>query len=429
VLLPYNNCRPEDALNEMKNINQNRRLTDRVITVLPLLVVGIAGYLLFSNLSVRQTEVDMQIAYRSLALNTVLVAAALAAGRLPALFLSPVREKRFTPAALAAGYVLAGFGIWRGLNAFSEEVPVLSGLGLTCLTAGAALAVSQLAVYAERYRFGGLFRGLFEWFIDSRSYFVTIALGIGVYAFIVRPLYIDRWMYSVLIEWIIILLLGILLLGLAYFRIERNFVVKVKPEAQEWQPHRQVREPRIDSYYTRIRRLERRFIGESDRTMLVHFMVSLLAQNEVGEPGIVTVLRPVIEYPESVARVRNIPAKSERERLLRETVGEMQTLVRPGRYASGRTAYSGGSSRAGEPETVEKLADVFCREGDRSPLLVRLSLLLDSCDTRDEYIDEILRMLLTYRSGPRTGQRERERLWQSIKVRVARYAPKISLKE
>ncbi len=417
----------------MKNASQSQNLTGHVMHILPLLVVGIAGYFLFSDLSARQTEIGLQIAYRSLSLNTVLVTAALAAGRLPAFFLSPVWEKRLTPAGLAIGYLLAGFGVWRAMSAFSEEVPVLSGLGLTCMTAAVALALSHLSVYAQRYRFGGLFRGLFDWFVDSRSYFVSIALSIGVYAFIIRPLYIDEWTYSVLIEWIIILMLGILLLGVTYFRIDRNFMIKAESTAQNWRSHRQVREPKIDSFYTRIRRLERRFIEESNQTMLVHFLVGLLAQNGVSESGIVRVLRPMIGYQETNTRNRarheNASDKMERDRLLRETISEMQALVQPARYASRRTRYNESFPHMEESNTVTDLAATFCREGANSPLLVRLSLLLASCATRDEYIEEILQLLLTHRSNPRTEQHKRERLWHDIEVRLARYAPKISLKE
>lgn len=116
------------------------RYAGRIAGISLLLMLGVATYFLFTSLSARQDSPSLESAYRSLALNAILVAAALAAGRLSGLLFSEPREEQLGPAILAGSYVLAGVGLWRGLSAFSQQAPVLPGLGLACLTAAAGLA-------------------------------------------------------------------------------------------------------------------------------------------------------------------------------------------------------------------------------------------------------------------------------------------------
>jgi hypothetical protein len=164
--------------------------------------------------------------------------------------------------------------------------------------------------------------------------------------------------------------------------------------------------------------------------MLIHFLVSLLKENAVNEHGIATVLRPLIEYQEVNTRTRARRKKDqmERESLLKTTISEMQNLVQPSRYS--RDLNVSANTASGSKQTaISELAKVFCSEGDHNLLLVRLSLLLASGETRDEDISKILHPLVTYHEDIHAGQRERELIWQDVTARVARYAYKVSLKE
>jgi hypothetical protein len=412
----------------------SKNSTGRLGGVLLLLAAGIAGYLIFTALSGRQTDAGLGFAYRSLSFNVILVSAALAAGRLPGLLLGESWKGKLAPAALAGGYVLAGVGLWRGLTAFAGEWSVMSGIGLVCLAGAAALAVSHLAVYAQRYEFGGVFSGVFRWLIDTRALVLVIGIGAGTYAFIIRPLFMGNWTYSVLVEWIVILMVGIVMLGITQFQISRGLGGEAEASAADWRRHRQQVSPKIDGDYAQVRRLERRFVGEADHTMLFHFLVSVLARNEVGEAGTAKTLTPLIEcwgirgYGREAKRL----GEEERGQLLKTVVAGMQSAVQPSRYSrSPRQAAQTPDSLAigEEPQTLSDLVEVFCKKGDCSRLLVRLSLMLTASGTREDDIDEVLRPVVTYHQGIPAGRGGRERLWRDVVATAARYAPKVRLKE
>ena len=338
------------------------------------------------------------------------------------------------PAVLAGSYVLAGVGLWRGLSAFSQQVPVLPGLGLAFLTASAGLAASHLAVYAERRKLGGVFSGLFRWLAENRLRVAILALTAGLYVFVVRPAYMGKSAYSVLIEWMIVLVSAILVLGIARFRIGRRLDEVAEVAIPDWRRHQQRVGPKTDSDYAHLRGLERRFVEEADQTMLIHFLMTLLALNEVGESDAATALTPLIEYRGQRGHGREAKRQGEKERgqLLKAVVAGMQSTVQPSRYSmyqrlAARTPDSPGNGE--EPQALSKLVDVFCNEGDGRRLMVRLSSMLAASGTRAEDIDDVLRPLVTYHPGPHAGQRERERLWSDLAATAARCAPRIHLKE
>lgn len=405
-----------------------RTMTGRVIGICLLLGAGAGGYILITYLSLWQTSPAMRSAYHVLALNVALIFGALASGRLPSVFFADWDAGKVGPAILAASYVLAGVALWHGLAAFSFKVSVMPGVGLVCLTGAAAIAASHLAVYAERREFGGSISGLFRWLAETRSLVLAIGLLAGVYAFMIRPLFVGKATYSVLMEWTLILLLGVIVLGISHFRIGRGFVEDEGP-LPIWRCHEQQLNEEVDTGYEHLRNLERHFVNESDRTMLLHYLISLLARNGVGEEDIAAVLKPMIEY-----RPRHtwIGGKIQREQaadrgcLLTDAVSAIQTVAQPSRYRTQTALTPEALGAVQERKTVSRLAEEFCREADCSRLLVRLSLLSVSAGTRNEDIGEVLRPLLTHRE---TSQSGRERLWQEVTDRVGRYAPRVTLKE
>ena len=401
---------------------ENESTTGRVIAVSFLLALGIAAYLFFTWLSGRQVGPGMEASYRSLAVSAVLTAGSLATGRLAVLFLSRYWEERLEPGILASSYVLAGVGLWLGLSAFSEQAQVMSGVGLACLTATVGLAVTHLAAYAERADFGGVFSGIFGWLVDARSLVVVIAACIGTYAFIIRPLFSRGWAYSVLVEWTVVSLAGIVILGVTYFLIGRSFVEEESP-APNWRRHEQQVTAMTDPEYTQLSRLERRFVDDSDKALLLYYLVSLLDKNGVREKEMAAALVPLLEYSEPRRHGR-----IERARRLKTATDAMQAAVQPSRYAV-QAAHDASATVVDEQDkTTQELAADFCRGGDCGRLVVRLSRLLSGSGTREDDSELVLRPLATY-DGNSQGMRQRERLWRDIIAAAGLYAPRIKLKE
>jgi hypothetical protein len=298
----------------------------------------------------------------------------------------------------------------------------MSGIGLTCLTAATGLSLTHLAVYAERADFGGVFSGLFRWLVDTRSLAVVISVCIGAYAFIIRPLFSRSWAYSVLLEWMTVLLAGIVILGLTYFRIGRSFV-KADSPVPDWRRHEQHASALTDPEYTQASRLERRFVDDNDKALLLHYLVSLLDRNGVREQQIAAVLVPLVEV-----RDHGRPGKAERARRLEKAIDAMQAAVQPSRYARQAAHDASATAIHEQDKTTQELAADFCKDGDCAGLLVRLSRLLSASGTRDDDSELVLRTLATYDGSPQ-GMRQRERLWQDTIAAAGHYAPQTKLKE
>lgn len=400
----------------------------QVVGTFLLLGVAIGAYFFFAWISGLQVDTDLRAAYGSLALDVMLVFAALSASRIPALLLNQSLEKTMAPAVSASASAFVGLGVWRGLSAFSSKASVMPGIGLVCLSGAVALAVSHLATYAERRQFGGSFSGIFRWLAETRSLVVVMGLLGGVYVCIIRPLFMGKSGYSVLSEWIIILMLGVTILAITRLRIARSFVEE-DSSLSDWRRHRQQVDARTNAHYVSVRSLEQRFVEESDQTMLLHYLISLLASNSVNESDIAGALKPLIGYRPRQGRGRGASREEqqeERERLLNGTISRIQAAAEPSRYSRYSARMLAASGADEEPKTISALADDFCRKGDCTKLLVRLSLVLSAAGTRTEDIDEVLQPLLTRRQS---SQDERERLWREITQRVGRYQPRVSLKE
>jgi hypothetical protein len=410
-------------------MSESRNQAGRVTFIILMLVLGIGGYLLFSTLSGQQTSIELHNAYRSLALNMVLVGAAMAAGNIPSLFLSPSTEEKLEPAILAVSYTLAGFGLWRGLNTFSQSVYIVSRIGIVCFVIAISIAVSYLAIYAQRRNFGGVFSGIFNWLVNSRFLFIIITAVGTIYAVMIRPAFMGTSVYSVLLEWIIIILLGIIIFSITRFQIGRSFTSQMIT-VTEWREHRQQRESKADADFTQLRNISHHFVENNDAVMLAHFLVSLLAQNEAKEIDIARILDPLFEYRTQSKSNSKQTGRAEREALLKMISTEIQSIVQPPRY----TRYTSSQTPvvpidAEESQTISGLARDFCNNGNRSRLLVRLSLDLTKSGTRTEDIEEMLIPLVNYVGNQRNGRPERERLWRDIVSRAAYYAPKLSIKE
>jgi hypothetical protein len=274
------------------------------------------------------------------------------------------------------------------------------------------------------------------------------------------------------------------ILGIAQFRVSRNLEAAPEPSAPNWRRHLQQVSPKADSDYVQLRSLERRFVEESDQTMLLHYLVTAMAGNEVSETNMTKALAPLIEYrgQPGHGREKKQQIEKERGRLLRTVVAAIQSAVQPLRYAGygpphsvslpqgeraprggvasvlgplsprtssfsrppsgrrtegegeregrgeGATATLGLPDIGEEPQTLSQLVEGFCAAGGRSRLLVRLSLMLATSGTREEDADEVLRPLVKYHRGSHNGRGERERLWQGIVTTTARYAPRVRLK-
>jgi hypothetical protein len=407
------------------NAAAHRSPAGRIAFVIVVLGGGVGAYLLFSYLSNRQAEDDLFYACRSLAFNAILVGAALAAGRIPGLFLEPLSEEKYRPAILAASYALAGFGAWRGLQAFAIPEPVLAQTGIILFILGGAWALTHLAVYAQRREWGGIFSGLIHWLVNTRSLFLLIVAATAAYAVIIRPGFIGSSTYSVLLEWIVIITFGIIILGVARFRIGRLFTSDEDVPAAIWPRHRQQVTERADPEFTRLRNLGRQFVSDGDSALLVRYLISLLAQNGVREPDIAGILRPLIET--HIAAKSAKAGKDERAALLTNTVTAINNAVQPACYAV-RTAPGASPARHGAERTLTEMAKDFIAEGTRIPLVVRLTRMLEDSGTRTEDIEEILTPLLIYIGKPNNVRRAREILWQEIVERAGFYAPKLALR-
>ncbi len=413
-------------------MSESRSPAGRVVLVIFLLALGIGGYLLFSTVSNRQTNLEFFNAYRSLALNIVLAAAALAAGRIPGLFLNTGQEEKWSPAVLAVSYALAGFGLWRGLYAFNIAKPLFAQIGIVCLAATIALALSYLVIYAQRRGWGGVFSGLFHWVANTRALFLLIVTVAVVYAVFIRPNFIGANAYSVLLEWIIIVLAGVIILGITRLRISRRFTADAPAPAAGWQRHRQLIEPKTDPDFTQLKNMGQHFIENGNSVMLLHHLVALLSQNGIAEDKTAQVLSPLISYRIPAKLDSRQPGRDEREKLLQTAITGIQAAVQPSRLS--RYHLSSGQvpealAEVEVPKTVSGLAADFTAGGSRSRLLVRLSRLFAERETRPDDIEAVLVPLLAFTESPTNGRRERERLWQDILSRAAFYTPNLSLKE
>lgn len=396
----------------------SRRRGRPVAAVLVWMAVGVGSYTLFSFMSGRQTEASLASAYRTLAANLILAAAAMAAAGLPSVLVGEELEDKVGPGTRAAAYVVAGIGLWRALDAFSVQREVMGGLGLVCLSGGVALAVSHLAVYVDRHDFGGAFAGLFRWLAGTRSLILVIGLGLGFYAFLIRPAYAGKSTYSTLIEWIVITLAGLAILGVTRIRIGAASAATVA--APDWPRHRQQVLPRTDSEYVRLKSLQRRFVEEADPTLLVHDLATLLERNGVSEGDAADVLRPMLEYQ------GDHKERPERQALLNSVAAAMQSAAQPSRHEYLRKRPDALDDR---PVPLPGLVAEFCAKGDLARLFVRLSSRLAAAGIRSEDVEEVLRPLTVRRVGLQSDRRERERRWQDVAVRAARRAPTVSLKE
>lgn len=403
-----------------------------IVFIILLLAGGVGGYLLFSSIANRQASIEFFNAYRALALNIVLVAAALAAGRILGLFMKPTQEEKWAPAILAVSYLLAGFGLWRGLHAFSIPQPLLAQAGVVCLAGAVAWSLSYLAVYAQRRGFGGVFSGLFFWLVNTRALFLLIVIVAAAYAVLIRPNFIGANTYSVLLEWIFIILTGVIILGITRFRISRSFTATTPAPAGNWQRHHQLIEAKTDQDYTQWRNVEQHFIENGNSVMLIYHLVSLLAQNGSDENKTAQALAPLIAYPIPAKSDSRRPGRLEREELLKKAVTGMQAVVQPSRL----TRYTLPPSELPEAmaeievsKTISGLVADFIASGSRSRLLVRLSRMFAERGSRPDDIEAILAPLLAFSENQTNGRHERERLWQETVSRAAFYIPNLSLKE
>jgi hypothetical protein len=400
-----------------------------IIGVSLLLVLGLTAYFLFTVLSGRQESHNMESAYLSLALNAVLVAGALAAGRMPALLFSHCRQEQLGPAAVAGSYVLAGVGVWRGLASLSGQGWILPRIGLVCLTGAIGMSLSHLAVYAERSKFAGAFGGFLRWLAKTRSHVAVIAVGIGAYAFLIHPSFSGDWEYAALTEWIFVTVAGAIILTVACVRIRHNLIRESEVVTPAWIRHRQQTIAKADANYLNVRNLERGFVRDSNRTLLFHFLTTRLTQNEVREDHVAAILSSLIEYQ---GHSKDQKGRSERERLLVDLVGGLQRILQPARSSSYAVRQGYGKDEvvaAEEPKRLSGFVNEFQKTGDRSRLAVRLSVLLAQSGTRAEDIEEVLRPLVSAQAGYNRNASGRERLWREIISRAADYAPALSLKE
>ncbi len=405
----------------MKARTQRKNYAAEVTSIVIPLALGLIAYFAFNAISGLRDSVNTQSAYRSLALNSLLAAAGLAVRKLPEVLLDESSRQRLGPGIIAVGYVLAGLGAWRGLAAFELEAWIMPRLGLVVLSVCSGMALSHLAEYAER----GTFGRFLHWLGEKRSLIVPVILFVAGYALLIHPSFATRWEYASLTEWFFVTAAAIVILTASSLRLRHGM-----PEGHGLPVptrHRQSVEAKTDAYYSNVRNLERRFIKEADRTLLLYYLAVEMNKNWIDEKKAAHVLLPLCKWR---GHSKGRDGRVERERLLVEFIGELQKTLQPSRDSLSSTDRDGREEVGEEdaPRELNELVEHFRQTGERNRLIVRLSILMSSAATRPEDVEEVLKPLISA-DADKLSSAGRSRLWHDTVLKGEVYTARLQLKE
>ncbi|MBN1188626.1 MAG: hypothetical protein JXA46_02640 [Dehalococcoidales bacterium] len=202
-------------------------------------------------------------------------------------------RKTISPLFMAAGWLVIGLGLWKGLSVLEDLWSQLPGIGLVLFISSLVVAVTKLLKYGTMSSHPLLFE-VVRW-LSTRTMdkFLWTAI-IATYFIFIRGILFRHISTAYLIEWLLFCFIAWRIFAVIKNDLEKSYIVPLNDSG--WKKHVQIVDDIMDENFNELVMMQEDYVTGGSRRELMIRISRILENNGLGEEEIAVILQPIIEH-------------------------------------------------------------------------------------------------------------------------------------